>query len=162
MPEFEEKTQPTVGERDLKTELVSHSGSLEITYMIYVDINVAEEDGAKQIVDSETKPREDNLIEEGVLVDKLNIDALRQFFQKVNVHFTGDPSTTVDQEDFLGYISISCSDMNTALRTGKLVLKKKEGSDTYEFEGLEKFLDEFTSEHAGDDKYREDNETETE
>jgi len=141
-------------EAETKTELLFRSGILEILGRAHLDIKVQEEDGAvSAIVDDEDRPRQGNLDADGVLIDEINMDALKEFFSSANVNFEGDPWTTEDQEDFLGSISINTVNLNDALRTGRLVLKREERGETYTFDGLDESVEAFLSSHEGDEKY---------
>lgn len=127
--------------------------TIEILDRINLDVRARENEGRiEAIVDSADQPREDRLEKSGLLVDELNMDALTAFFREADVEFVGDPWIVRDREDFLGEISISASDLNRALKEGKLVLTKQTGG-SYSFEGLREFVQGFVDTHLGDDKY---------
>lgn len=142
----------------LSKEHLSKSVTIDIYDRIFLDVKAMESGGVvESVVDDDDNPRDNLLEKDGLLVDEITMDALEDFFNIANVRFVGNPWTTADQEDFLGSISINCTDLNTALEQGKLKLHS-DASDTYVFEGLTDFVDNFKEAHNTDEKYNESDE----
>jgi len=124
-------------------------GNLYINESINIPVRVKVKDGQIQGIENESNdPQTDNITKDCVLIDEVNLNAIKDFFAQANVLVEGTPWTVEDQEDFLGDISIPCSELNYAISTGKVVLEKDETDPEYiNVVGLDYFIDQYINKH---------------
>lgn len=141
---------------NIAKEHIGKSATIDIIERAYLDIKAIEGLGKiDSIVDDDDNPRDNTLYKDGLLIDTITMDALKEFFNNAGVGFVGHPWTTQNQEDYLGDISISCEDLNQALQSGRLVLSRTTENSDYSFEGLSQFVDKFIEDHQWEAKYDE-------
>jgi len=128
---------------------VFSQGDLYIDETLLFPIKVREQDGQIQgIVNESNEPSTSDISKADILIDEVNLNAIKDFFTGRGVSVDGTPWTVEEQEDFLGYISISGPELNQAISDGRVILKKEEEDpESIIIEGLNEAVKKYIGEY---------------